>query len=77
MASIPIVTSVGIGGPVAAKAYEYESAVIIRPEIAECVARAPGVTNGTTTIRPGYPVEYPVGRVMVAMVVIEAPVRVW
>jgi hypothetical protein len=73
MASIPVVTSVCVGGPVTAKAYEDEFTVIKRPENTECVARAPCITNGTTTIRPGYPVEYPAGRIIIPMVVIKAP----
>jgi len=75
--SIPVVTSVSVAWPVSAKAYEDEFAMVIRPEIANCIARSPGVTNGATTVRPGYPEEYPAIRIIITMVVINTPAGDW
>ncbi len=77
MVSVPVVTPVRIAGPIATEADEDKSAVIIGPERTECVVRAPRVADGAAAVRPGDPVEYPARRVVVAMVVVEAPARTW
>ena len=75
MPSVPVVAPVAVAGPIAAKADENEFTVVIRPEIAKCERRAPIIANWTTTIRPGYPVENPVRRIMVTIIVIKASAR--
>lgn len=71
MPSVPVIASVCVAGPVTAKAHKNEFAVIIRPEVAKGIARSPGVTNRTTTIRPGYPGEYLTGGMIVAIAVVK------
>jgi hypothetical protein len=74
---IPIVSPVSVARPVAAQAYEDESAVIVRPEKPERAVGPVAVADGTAAIRPGYPREYRAGWVIMAMVVINASVSVW
>lgn len=78
MPSVPVIASVCVAGPVTAKAHKNEFAVIIRPEVAKGIARSPGVTNRTTTIRPGYPGEYLTGGICLTggMIVAIAVVKV-
>lgn len=77
MPSVPVVTPVGIAGPAAAETDKDEPAMVVRPEIAECEGRAATVADGTAAIRPGNPVEYPVRRVMLAMIMVQAFMRGW
>ncbi len=78
MPSVPVIASVCVAGPVTAKAHKNEFAVIILPEVAKGIARSPGVTNRTTTIRPGYPGEYLTGGICLTggMIVAIAVVKV-
>jgi hypothetical protein len=76
MASVPVIAPVCIAGPVASEAHEDKLAVIVGPEEAERVTWAPRVTDRTTTIRPGNPVEYPARRVIVTMVMVKTYARI-
>ena len=75
MGAVPVVTSVRVAGPVTSEAYKDKSAVIIRPEGAERVVGTPFIADGTTAVWPGDPVEDPARWVVVAMVMVEASVR--
>jgi hypothetical protein len=77
MAAVPVVAPAGVAGPVAVETDKDESAVVVRPEVAECERRTPVVADWMAAIRPGNPVEYPVRRIMVTIIVIKASERGW